>query len=153
VRRKLVRRLLPIFGAVPNNAPVLSKGKLQDVNWRGQLDKRGVQIHHVGTVAIKHLLYSRLSTDADKQSDARQVRFSDELAPEYFGGLVSETYNPAKNRFEKKRGGPRNEPLDTWVYAYAATHHPELRLHRATKADWDAREARLLGRTASRKSG
>lgn len=143
VRKKLVRRLLPIFGAVPNNAPVLSKGKMQDVNWRGQLDKRGVMIHHVGTVAIKHLLYSRLSTDADKQPEARLVRFSQDLPSEYFGGLVSETYNPAKNRFEKRRGGPRNEPLDTWAYAYAATHHPELRLHRHTRADWDARESRL----------
>src|SRR5690606_7842747 len=81
--------------------------------------------------------------DADKAPEDRQIRFSDELEPAYFGGLVSETYNPAKNRFEKRRGGPRNEPLDTWVYAYAATHHPELRLHRATKADWDAREARV----------
>jgi phage terminase large subunit GpA-like protein len=142
-RKKLLRRHMVGFGAVPNNAPVLSKGKLQDINWRGQLDKRGVTIHHVGTVAIKHRLYSWISADADKQPDARMVRFSDELPPEYFGGLVSETYNPTKNRFEKRRGGPRNEPLDTWVYAYAATHHPELRLQKATKADWDAREARL----------
>ena len=144
VRRKLVRRLLAGFGATANNAPVLGKGKLSDINWRGQLDKRGVHIHQVGTVAIKHLLYSWLSSDADKQPEARRIRFSDELGPEYFGGLVSETYNPAKNRFEKRRGGPRNEPLDTWGYAYAATHHPELRMHRWTKADWDAREARLL---------
>jgi phage terminase large subunit GpA-like protein len=143
VRKRLVRRTLAIFGAVPNNAPVLGKGKLQDINWRGQLDKRGVHIHAVGTVAIKHLLYSRLSTDADKQPDARLVRFSEQLSADYFGGLTAETYNPAKNRFEKRRGAPRNEPLDTWVYSYAATHHPELRLHRHTKAEWDAREARL----------
>lgn len=145
VRKRLVRRLLAIFGATPNNAPVLGKGKLQDINWRGQFDKRGVHIHAVGTVAIKHLLYSRLSTDADKQPDARLVRFSQDLADEYFAGLVSETYNPAKNRFEKRRGAARNEPLDTWVYAYAATHHPELRLHRHTKADWESRESRLRG--------
>ena len=151
VRRKLVRRLLATFGAKANNAAVLSKGTLVDVNWRGQYDKRGIRIHHVGTVAIKHLLYSRLSADADKAPDARQVRFSDQLEPEYFGGLVSETYNPAKNRFEKRRGGPRNEPLDTWVYAYAATHHPELRLHRATKSDWDGREARLLASVDKRR--
>lgn len=142
-RRKLLRRHMVGFGAVPNNAPVLSKGKLQDVNWKGVLDKRGIMIHHVGTVGIKHLLYGRLSSDAEKQAESRLVRFSDELPAEYFGGLVSETYNPSKNRFEKRRGGPRNEPLDTWVYAYAATHHPELRLQRHTKADWDAREARL----------
>ena len=153
VRRRLVRRPLCIFGAVPNNAPVLSKGKLQDVNWRGQFDRRGVTIHHVGTVGIKHWLYSRLSTDADKQPEARMVHFSDELPKEYFGGLVSEVYNPTKNRFEKARGGARNEPLDTWVYSYAAAHHPELRLHRLSKADWEAREARLVASAGDKTIG
>jgi phage terminase large subunit GpA-like protein len=144
VRARRVRRPLCIFGAKANNAPVLSKGKAQDVNWMGQLDKRGVMIHHVGTVGVKHLLYSRLSTDADKKTpDLRLVHASDQLGADYFRGLVSETYNPAKNRFEN-RGG-RNEVLDTWVYAYAATHHPELRLHRLSKTDWDARAARLQG--------
>lgn len=151
VRSRRIRRPMVIFGAVPNNAPVLSKGKLQDINWRGQLDKRGVLIHHVGTVGIKHLLFSRLSTDADKQPDARLVHFSDELPPDYFTGLVSETYNPVKNRFEKRRGA-RNEPLDTWVYAYAAAHHPELRLNRYTKADWDSRETRLTAAVTAKPS-
>lgn len=146
VRRRLVRRPMCIFGAVPNNAPVLSKGKLEDVTWRGRQDRRGVTIHHVGTVGIKHWLYARLSTDADKQPDARLVHLSDELPPEYFGGLVSETYDPGKNRFIKRKGGPRNEPLDTWVYSFAAAHHAELRLHRLSKTDWDAREARLRQR-------
>ena len=66
IRSRRVRRPLCIFGAIPNNAPVLSKGKMQDVTWRGQYDKRGVMVHHVGTVGIKHWLYSRLSLDADK---------------------------------------------------------------------------------------
>jgi len=148
-RRRMIRRPMCIFGAVPNNAPVISKGKLQDITWRGQNDKRGVTIHHVGTVAIKHLLYARLSTDAEKLAEQRQVHLSDELDPAYFAGLVSETYNPSKNRFEKRRGAARNEPLDTWVYAYAATHHPELRLHRRSKADWDAAEARLVSAPAA----
>lgn len=143
VRQRLITRPLCIHGAVPNNAPVLSKGTLVDVNWRGKLDKRGITIHSVGTVAIKHLLYSRLSTDADKQAESRLVHFSEELERSYFQGLVSETYNPVKNRFEKRF--TRNEPLDTWDYAYAATHHPELRLHRYSKADWDRLEARNAG--------
>lgn len=143
VRARRVRRPICIFGAVPNNAPILSKGKLQDVNWRGQLDKRGVHIHHVGTVDAKHRLYARLSADHDKPSEARLVHFSDELPREYFAGLVSETYNPAKNRFEK-RTGARNEPLDTWVYAYAAAHHPELRLHRRTPSEWDLVAAQIV---------
>ena len=143
-RRRLFRRYMPVFGAKPNNAGVLSKGTMVDVNWRGQYDKRGIKIHHVGTVGIKHLLYSRLSADHDKPAESRLVHMSDELDASFFGGLVAETYSPSKNRFEKRRGAPRNEPLDTWVYGYAATHHPELRLHRHTKADWDAREQRIL---------
>jgi phage terminase large subunit GpA-like protein len=131
---------------VPNNAPVLSKPKPQDVNWKGISDKRGVLIWHVGTVGIKHLLYGRLSTDAEREPAERLCIFSDQLPPGYFEGLVSETFNPAKNRFEKKRGA-RNEALDTWVYAYAATHHPELRLHRATRADWERRAAALRARS------
>lgn len=145
VRQRRVRRPMAIFGAVPNNAPVLSKGKLMDVDWKGRSDKRGVMVYHVGTVAAKHWLYSRLSTDADKDPGTRNCHFSNELESDFFQGLVSETYNPAKNRFEKRRGA-RNEPLDTWVYAYAATHHPELRLHRYTGKDWDRIEAALLAR-------
>lgn len=143
VRQRRVRRPMAIFGATANNAPVLGKGKMADVDWRGRLDKRGVLTYQVGTVAAKHWLYGRLSTDAEKDSDTRVTHFSDELDPSFFAGLVSETFNPAKNRFEKRRGA-RNEPLDTWVYAYAAAHHPELRLHRYTRADWERAAARIL---------
>ena len=137
VRQRLVQRPMAIFGATANNAPVLGKPKLQDVNWRGKADKRGVTTYQVGTVAAKHWLYGRLSTDAEKAAEDRATHFSEDLDPSYFAGLVSETYDPRKNRFEKRRGA-RNEPLDTWVYAYAAAHHPELRLHRRTRADWEA---------------
>lgn len=145
VRQRLTRRPMAIYGAKHNNAPVLGKGKLADVDWRGRSDKRGVMTYQVGTVAIKHWLFGRLSTDADRTPDQRLTHFSDELEPGYFAGLVSETYDPRKNRFEKKRGA-RNEPLDTWDYAYAAAHHQELRLHRYTRADWDRLAERLQAR-------
>jgi phage terminase large subunit GpA-like protein len=158
VRSRRVRRPMASFGATANAAPILGKAKLQDVTWRGQYDKRGVHIHQVGTVAAKHVLYAKLAADADAHQawqnlpDAedrptdpdRQCHFSQDLEQPYFGGLISEVFNPSKNRFEKRRGGVRNEPLDTWVHAYAAAHHPELRLHRATRADWDKREQLLL---------
>ena len=72
--------------------------------------------------------------------------FSDDLPPEYFAGLVSERFNPSKNRFENPRGA-RNEAGDTMTYAYAATHHPELRLHRYTDADWTRLERTLIAKT------
>jgi len=136
VRRKTIRRPMVIFGAVPNNAPVLSKPKAQDVNWGGRIDKRGVYIQHVGTVAIKNVLFGRLATDGDKGQANRLVHFSEDLPHEYFTGITSETYDPRANRFIKKRGA-RNEPLDTWVYSYAAAHHQELRLHRYSASAWD----------------
>ena len=142
VRQRLVQRPMAITGATANNAPVLGKGKLADVTWRGKSDKRGVTTYQVGTVAAKHWLYGRLSTDADKPPEERQTHFSEDLEPSYFAGLVSEVYDPRKNRFINRRGA-RNEPLDTWVYAFAAAHHPELRLHRNTKADWERMAQRL----------
>lgn len=145
VRSNRVRRPMAIFGATANNAPVLGKPRAADVTWRGQTDKRGVFTYQVGTVNAKHWLYGRLSTDADKAPEDRNTHFSDQLPPEYFAGLVSETYNPAKNRFEKRRGA-RNEPLDTWVYAYVAAHHPELRLHRLTRTDWETLAQKLLAK-------
>jgi phage terminase large subunit GpA-like protein len=147
-RQRRIRRPLVIFGAIPTNAPVLSRGKQVDVTWRGQTDKRGITIYHVGTVAAKDWLFGRMKHDA-RQTDpaSRLVHFSDELDAFFFRGMTSETKNERKNRYEIKKGH-RNEPLDTWVYAYAATHHPELRLHRHAKADWDALEARLAARTA-----
>jgi len=70
------------------------------------------------------------------------VRFPTGLPREYYDGLVSEVFDPEKSRFVKRRGR-RNEALDTWVYAYAAAHHPELRVHRKTIAEWDQLAARL----------
>lgn len=141
VRRRLIRRPMVIFGAVPNNAPVLSKPKAQDLNHRGQFYKRGVMIQHVGTVGVKNKLFGRMATDGDKPADQRMLHFSDQLPNEYFTGVVSETFNPRTGRFEKKRGA-RNEPLDTLVYAYAATHHQELRWNLRTLSQWDAELAK-----------
>lgn len=142
VRQRLIRRPMCIFGAVPNNAPVLSRPKAQDVTWNGKTDKRGVMIWHVGTVAVKHAIYARLGADADLEPARRGMHFSEDLPPEYFAGLVSEHFDPRKGRFVNRRGA-RNEPLDTKVYAYAAAHHPELRLHRKTRAEWEARADEL----------
>lgn len=147
VRQRRIRRPMAIFGATANTAPVLAKPKAHDVTWRGQVDRRGVMMYAVGTVAVKHWLFSRLSTDSEKPLDRRLTHFSQDLPPEYFAGLVSETFNPAKNRFDKRRGA-RNEPLDTFVYSLAAAHHPELRLHQYTDAKWRELEVDQANRRA-----
>jgi phage terminase large subunit GpA-like protein len=138
VRQRRIKRPMCIFGAVAINAPVLSKGHAQDINWRGVYNKRGVHIYHVGTVAIKHVLFSRLATDGDKDVADRMMHFSDQLIDGFFTMLTSETFDPRKNRFVAKRNA-RNEALDVSCYSYAATHHPELRLHLISREKWEAR--------------
>lgn len=161
VRQRRVRRAMASFGAAQNNAPLLGRARLQDVTWRGKTDRRGVHVFPIGTVSAKHDLYAALAADHDAHQAwltapddddkpaAAPVRchFSADLPDTYWGGLISEVFNPSKNRYEKRRGAIRNEPLDTWVHAYAATHHPELRLHRYREADWDRRAAELAARS------
>lgn len=145
VRKALIRRPMAIYGAKATNALPLGRPKLEDVDHKGKTDTdASIRTWQVGTIAIKHHFFRRLASDAEQTDKARRwVHFPDALERSYFAGLVSETFDPTKGRYRKKSGA-RNEPLDTWVYAYAATHHPELHLHRYAKADWDIDERRIL---------
>ncbi len=140
VRANRVRRPMAIKGANKPGQAILGKPRRQDVNWRGITTKNGVSLYMVGSDTAKHLLYGRLHADADKPASERKARFSQDLDEKYFNGLVSETFNPRKNRWEIKKGHA-NEPLDTWNYALAAAHHPEIYLHKWKKSDWDRRSA------------
>jgi phage terminase large subunit GpA-like protein len=135
VRARRVRRCIAIRGANVPGKPLLGKPRMQDVNWRGETMKKGVALHEVGTDTAKATLYAWLNADAERAAPDRLVRFPEGLEEEYYAGLVSETFNPRKNRWEIKKGR-RNEPLDTWDYAYAATNHPELYMHRWRAGDW-----------------
>jgi phage terminase large subunit GpA-like protein len=139
---KKVRRPMACKGASTPGRQILGKPSAQDVNWRGQSIKRGVMLYLIGADTAKHYLYGLLNDDADKPADERKVRFSDQLEISYYDGLVAETFNPRKNKWEIKKG-KRNEPLDTWGLALAASHHPELYLHKYKAADWDRRAAML----------
>ena len=136
VRSKRIRCAIAGFGATKIDAQPLSKGSLQDVNWKGVYDKKGVTIHSVGTVEIKHVLFGRLAKDAGKEPDERMIRFSNQFDDSYFAGIISEAYDSKTKRYVKKPG-VRNEPLDTLVYAYAALHHSSIRAHRLTNKDWE----------------
>lgn len=142
VRRSRARRVIAIKGASTPGRVILGKPSHQDVNWRGQTIKKGVALYTVGADTAKHWIYARLNGDADKDPNERKVHFSTELEPWFYDQQVAETFNPRKNRFEVKKG-KRNEVLDTHVYAIAASHHPELYLHKWKNKDWQRRAAML----------
>jgi phage terminase large subunit GpA-like protein len=142
VSTRPIPRCMAIFGATQNNAPILGKAKYEEAKARNRTDRKGRAHHMVGTVAAKHWLYSRIAADARNEPEDRLCHFSDELDDAYFRGVVGETFDPRKKRFVARRGA-RVEPLDTWGYAFAAAHHPELRLHKLTATDWAGRRERL----------
>jgi phage terminase large subunit GpA-like protein len=142
VRRAKARRLIAIKGASTTGRVILGKPSHQDVNWRGQTIKKGVALYTVGADTAKHWIYNRINGDNDKDPGERKVHYSQELEPWFYDQQVSETFNPRKNRWELKKG-KRNEVLDTHVYAIAASHHPELYLHKWKAADWKRRAAML----------
>ena len=142
VRRAKARRVIACKGASTTGRVILGKPSHQDVNWRGQTVKKGVALYIVGTDTAKHHIYGRLNDDTDKDPGERRVHFSTELEHAFFDQQVAEVFNPRKNRWEIKKG-KRNEVLDTHVYATAASHHPELYLHKWKVADWKRRAAMI----------
>lgn len=134
--RRELPRVMVIFGAKAANAPVLGRPKFEELGGDGKVDRAGIQTWAVGTVEIKHHFFRRLGSDADLPAEERHYHFPDCFPKAWYDGITSEIFDPRLGRYVKKRGAPRNEPLDTWGYGYAAAHHPELRLHRLTAEEW-----------------
>lgn len=151
VRNGFIPTPIAIKGSSRYDAEPISKGAMIDVKWNGRVYEKGVRVHQVGTVEIKHSLFSRMKNDGDKDPSERKLRFTRDLSSEYFSGLISETYNRSKKRYEKKHDGVRNEPLDTLTYAYAALHHHSIRAHRFSERDWVALESRILNQEIIKK--
>jgi phage terminase large subunit GpA-like protein len=126
------------------NKPILGRPSKQDVrNDQGAMDKNGVDLWMVGTDTAKSALFARLDGDLlHEQPGDRMVRFSADLPATFFEGIASEVYDAETGKWIK-RPGKRNEPLDTWNYAYSAAHHPRIAIHTARAADWEELE-RLL---------
>lgn len=143
VRTNRIRCPIAIFGSTNIKAQVISKGSMQDIKRNGKTDKRGVLVHSVGTIEIKHELFSRMENDAERDVEKRMLRFSNELPPEYYGGLLSESYDRKSKRWIPKHEGIRNEPLDTLVYAYAAIHHQSIRAYNYKDRDYERMEENL----------
>lgn len=144
VRGSSLPRCLAIQGSRHRLDRVLGPPRKTDFTLHGKVRKHGMRYHQVGTELAKDLLFRTLRTDADQPPAERRAHFSDQLEPEYYHGLLSEAWNPRRQRYEPRRGQTRrNEPLDTWVYALAAAYHPEIRLDKLRPSDWAMRRTRL----------
>jgi phage terminase large subunit GpA-like protein len=133
-------RVFAVRGDPQPSKMVKGKATIQDVNWRGQVLKRGVRLWYVGTDTAKDLVYGRLMVT---QPGAGYVHFSKDLPNEFYTQLTAESRVPQKTSrgieykwVNTKRA--RNEVLDCTVYAIFCTH--ALGLHAYTSAMWEKLE-------------
>lgn len=132
-----------IKGASIAGKAILGKPSDQDVNWRGERIKRGVQLWPIGTDTAKAVLYGRLRI---AEPGPGHVLLSKHMSPEVFDGLTAERlvtrYVKGHAKLEwVKPAGRRNEPLDGAVYALAAAHYRGV--DRWKDGEWQKWESRV----------
>lgn len=130
------RRVFAVRGDPMPSKQVKGKATVQDVNWRGQVLKRGVRLWYVGTDTAKDLIYGRLMVT---QPGAGYVHFSHDLPPQFYDQLTAESRVPVRSQrgteyrwVNTKRR--RNEVLDCTVYAMFCSE--VLNLHLRTDREW-----------------
>lgn len=144
------QKTLPVYavrGEGDPKKPIKGPANPQDVTWRGQRFPRGVKLWQVGVKQAKDLIHGQLEVELRPGEHRRRgyVHFSNELEREWFEQLTAEQRmqlverGGVVERWVKRR--PRNEVLDTRVYATHAAH--VLGLPDWPEARWSAIERRL----------
>lgn len=135
-RQRVARRIFAIKGDQRQGQPVKGKGSWQDVNWRGQVIKRGIKLYHVGTDTAKDLIYGRLKITT---AGPGYMHFAEELPMAFFEQLTAEARmlqrTAGGDAYRWVKTGARNEVLDCTVYALFAAHMRDL--HRYTSSMWE----------------
>ena len=114
---------IALKGSSTAAAPILGRPSLQDVTYKGNTIKNGVQLWSVGTDTAKSTIYSRLRiTDPGPQ----YFHFPIGLNDDYYRQLTSEKCVTRYDKLGRPKkewilpSGRRNEALDCAVYALAA---------------------------------
>lgn len=133
-RARKKRHVIAVKGANTPGRPAIGKPSRQDVNFKNQTIKAGVDLWLVGTDTIKSTIYGRLKK-ADRDGPGA-YHFPIGLSDEYFKQLTAEKQvtryvNGFPKRIWFKKDGARNEALDCEVYAYAALQYFYTRTNRS----------------------
>lgn len=104
--------------------PLVSKPTVVEVNYKGKRVKRGIELYKVGVDTAKETVYARSKIS---QPPAKYLNFPNDLTNDWYEGFCSEvqvTHHKNGHPFTvwEKLAGVRNEPIDTFNYAFAAAH-------------------------------
>ncbi len=143
VRARKARHVIAVKGSSQPGRPAIGKPTRQDVNYKNQTIKSGVDLWLIGTDTIKATIFGRLKRE---DAGAGCMHFPIGIEDEYYRQLTAEkqitryTNGYAKRVWVKKQNA-RNEALDCEVYAYAALQYFYTRLNRSKI--WDVAEDAL----------
>ncbi len=120
--------------------PLVSRPSAQEINYKGDRVKRGIDLYKVGVDLAKETLYSRSQIETP---GAKYLNFPSDLDSNWYEGFCSEVQvtkhrNGQPYMVWEKLAGVRNEPLDTFVYALAAAHLAGL-----TRINWASIEQEI----------
>jgi phage terminase large subunit GpA-like protein len=115
---------------VSGDRPIISKPRLVEVNWRGQVIKKGINLYSIGVDVGKATLLSRCRIDRPGKN---YFNLPQDIGKDYCQGFAG-----SEVQVKKHKGGQvyycwepvvgtRNEPLDCTVYAFAAATLSGLR--------------------------
>lgn len=108
---------------VTGDRPIISKPRLQEVNWRGRVIKNGIKLYSIGVDAGKATLLSRCRIDLPGKN---YFNLPQDIGRDYCQGFAGSEVQVKKHKGGQVYycwepvAGTRNEPLDCTVYAYAA---------------------------------
>lgn len=142
-RARAGRHVIAVKGQSQPGKPVIGKPSERDTSWKGKKVRAGARVWPVGSDTAKYVLYQRLAL---ANPGPGYLHTSNELDDEFYRGLTAEQlvtrYVKGRPRSEwVLKKGQRNEPLDLWVYGYAALAY--LGGLRWKEADWDRLAAKV----------
>ena len=131
---------------ISGDRPLVSRPSYQEINYRGEYIKRGIQLYKVGVDRAKETLYARSHIESP---GAKYLNFPNDLDSNWFEGFCSEVQvtqhkNGRPHVVWEKLAGVRNEPLDTSVYALAAAN-----LVGVQRIRWASEEKKLQSQNIS----
>lgn len=138
IKRRKHQHCYAIKGVAGANRPLVSRPSYQEINYKGKVIKRGIQLYTVGVDTAKESIYARSKIETP---GAKYFNFPNNLDINWFEGFASEVMvtkhrNGQPYYVWEKLAGVANEPLDTSIYALAAAY-----LAGVTRVRWGKLEA------------
>lgn len=132
-RNRKQKNVFAVKGSSTPGKAAIGKPSRQDVNFKNQTIKGGVDLWLIGVDTIKATIYGRLKLGKEEGGGA--YHFPLGLSDEYYKQLTAEKQitryvNGHPKRIWIKKDGARNEALDCEVYSYAALQYFYTRTNR-----------------------